>query len=341
MGILDKDTIRLAHGGGGSLTQELIQNLFLRYFDNEYLKKLNDSAILQSSFSQFALTTDSFVVSPLFFPGGDIGKLSVCGTVNDLCVSGSKPLYLSIGFIIEEGFSIKQLERIVSSIRKTTQEAGVLVVAGDTKVVERGKADGVFINTTGVGKFRDSQSVIRSRAKPGDLVIISGPIGSHGMAVITSRENFGFHTRIQSDVAPLHDLVKVMLQVTDEDEIHVMRDATRGGIATVLNEIAEQSRVSIELEVEKIPINEDVRGACEILGFDPLYIANEGVLVACVQEQYAQQVVKAMRKERYGQKSIIAGKVTKDNPGRVSLRTIIGSHRVLDMQTGEQLPRIC
>ncbi len=339
MSVLDRDTIRLAHGGGGSLTQELIQNLFLRYFDNEYLKKLNDSAILESSFSQFAFTTDSFVVSPLFFPGGDIGKLSVCGTVNDLCVSGAKPLYLSIGFIIEEGFSIKQLERIVSSIKETAQEAGVLVVAGDTKVVERGKADRVFINTTGIGGFKDSHSLIRSRAKPGDQVIISGPIGSHGMAVITSRPGFGFHTRIQSDVAPLQGLVNTMLKVTDE--IHVMRDATRGGVATVINEIADQSGVSIVLEEEKIPINEDVRGACEILGFDPLYTANEGVLVACVDKQYSQQVVKAMRKERYGKKSVIAGKVTADEPGRVSLRTIIGSHRVLDMQTGEQLPRIC
>lgn len=339
MNVLDNDTIRLAHGGGGSLTGQLIHELFLRYFDNEHLKKLNDSAILKSSFSQFAFTTDSFVVSPLFFPGGDIGKLSVCGTVNDLCVSGAKPLYLSVGCIIEEGFSIKELEKIVKSMKKTAQEAGVLVVTGDTKVVEHGKADGVFINTTGIGGIEKTLPVVEARAKPGDKVIISGPIGSHGMAVITSRENFGFNTRIKSDVAPLQGLVEAMLAVTDD--IHVMRDATRGGVATVFNEIAEQSGVSIVLEEEKIPINEDVRGACEILGFDPLYTANEGVLVACVEAEYAEQVVSAMKKQRYGKKSIVAGTVTQEEPGRVSLKTNIGSHRVLDMQTGEQLPRIC
>ncbi|MFO7889537.1 MAG: hydrogenase expression/formation protein HypE [bacterium] len=336
---MDKDTIRLAHGGGGSLTNQLIQNLFLHYFDNEYLEKLNDSAILNSSFSKFAFTTDSFVVSPLFFPGGDIGKLSVCGTVNDLCVSGAKPLYLSIGFIIEEGFSIKNLEKIVKSIKATAQKAGVLVVTGDTKVVEHGKADGVFINTTGIGEIQQSYPVIGARAKPGDKVIISGPVGSHGMSVITSRENFGFNTRIKSDVAPLHGLVEAMLGVTDE--IHVMRDATRGGVATVFNEIADQSGVSIVLDEEKIPVNEDVRGACEILGFDPLYIANEGVLVACVGAEYAEKVVNAMKKQQYGKKSIIIGNVDDDEPGKVSLKTTIGSHRVLDMQTGEQLPRIC
>jgi len=303
------------------------------------LKKLNDSAILQSSFSQFAFTTDSFVVSPLFFPGGDIGKLSVCGTVNDLCVSGAKPLYLSIGLIIEEGFSIKELERIVKSIKDTAQEAGVLVVTGDTKVVEHGKADGVFINTTGVGAIEKSIPVTGSRAQSGDKVIISGPIGSHGMSVITSRENFGFHSRIKSDVAPLNGLVNTMLEITEE--IHVMRDATRGGVATVLNEIADQSGVSIVLDEEKIPVNEDVRGACEILGFDPLYTANEGVLVACVGAEDAEELVKAMQKHPYGKKSSIAGSVKDDSPGRLSLKTTIGSHRVLDMQTGEQLPRIC
>ncbi len=339
MAVSDQNIIRLAHGGGGSLTNQLIKNLFLRYFDNEYLKKLNDSAILQSSFSQFAFTTDSFVVSPLFFPGGDIGKLSVCGTVNDLCVSGAKPRYLSIGIIIEEGFSIKELERIVKSVKDTAQEAGVMVVTGDTKVVEHGKADGVFINTTGVGAIEKSIPATRSRAKSGDKVIISGPIGSHGLSVITSRENFGFSTTIKSDVAPLNDLVDTMLEVTDE--IHVMRDATRGGVATVLNEIADQSGVSIVLEEEKIPVNEDVRGACEILGFDPLYIANEGVLVACVRSEDAEKLLKAMKKHRYGKKSSIAGSVSDDSPGRLSLKTIIGSHRVLDMQTGEQLPRIC
>jgi len=339
MAVSDKDIIRLAHGGGGSLTNQLIKDLFLRYFDNEYLKKLNDSAILQSSFSQFAFTTDSFVVSPLFFPGGDIGKLAVCGTVNDLCVAGARPRYLSIGVIIEEGFSIKELERIVKSIKNTAQEAGVMVVTGDTKVVEYGKADGVFINTTGVGEIEKPIPATRSRAKSGDKVIISGPIGSHGLSVITSRENFGFSTTIKSDVAPLNDLVETMLDVTDE--IHVMRDATRGGIATVLNEIADQSEVSIVLEEEKIPVNEDVRGACEILGFDPLYIANEGVLVACVKSEDAEKLLKAMKKHRYGKKSSIAGSVGDDSPGRLSLKTIIGSHRVLDMQTGEQLPRIC
>lgn len=300
---------------------------------------LNDSAILDVASSQISFTTDSFVVNPVFFPGGDIGKLAVCGTVNDICMTGAKPLYISAGFIIEEGFLFNKLESIVKSMKDAADEAGVIVVTGDTKVVEHGKADGVFINTSGVGELKKTMQVSKSRAKSGDKVIISGPLGSHGMSIVTTRENFGFQNRILSDVAPLNHLVETMLDVTTE--IHVMRDATRGGAATVLNEIADQSGVCIELDEEKIPVNEDVRGVCEILGFDPLYIANEGVLVACVSSEYADDVVSAMRKEKYGKDASVIGIVFDDSAKIVSLRTLIGSQRILDVQSGEQLPRIC
>jgi len=329
----------LAHGGGGRLSQDLIEDVFLPVFGNPYLTPLNDSAIVDIPASRLAFTTDSFVVDPIFFPGGDIGRLAICGSVNDISVVGAKPLFLSVGFIIEEGLLIEDLERIVRSAKQAADEAGVSVVTGDTKVVQRGHADRVFINTSGIGIVPEGTSTHKARAQIGDRIVVSGPVGRHGMAVVTSREGFGFKTRILSDVAPLNHLVEMMLSVTDQ--IHVMRDATRGGIATVLNEIAVQAGVSIELEEESIPITEEVKGACELLGFDPLYVANEGVLVASVVPEKAHQVVEKMQTCPVGKESRIIGTVTGSSKGKVVLRTLIGSHRIVSMLSGEQLPRIC
>jgi len=333
------EEIRLAHGGGGRFSQQLIEEVFLPILGNKYLNPLDDSAVLNVPASRLAFTTDSFTVDPIFFPGGDIGKLAVCGTVNDISMVGAKPLYLSVGFIIEEGFLISDLKLIVASIKKAAEEAGVIIVTGDTKVVQRGKADGVYINTSGIGILRDGVEVSASKAQIGDSIVVSGPLGYHGMAVVTSREDFGFRTKIKSDVAPLNHLVEKMLETTKN--IHAMRDATRGGVATVLNEIAAQSQVGIELEETKIPVGEEVRGACELLGFDPLYVANEGVLVAFVPSSEAKKIVDAMRKLSIGKKSAIIGRVVPEPAGKVILRTQIGSHRIVDMLSGEQLPRIC
>ena len=333
------EEIRLAHGGGGRLSHQLIEEVFLPVFGNAYLNPLNDSAVLDAPAGRLAFTTDSFVIHPIFFPGGDIGRLAVCGTVNDLAVAGAEPLYLSVGFIIEEGFPLEDLRGVVASIKATADEAGVLIVTGDTKVVERGSADGVFINTSGVGRIRKGIEISASGAKAGDAVILNGSIGRHGMAVITSREDYGFHTRIESDVAPLNGLVEAMVGVTEE--IHVMRDATRGGVATVLNEIASQSRVGILLDEERLPVSEAVMGACELLGFDPLYVANEGVMVAIVPQDQADDVVSAMRGTLYGKEARIVGRVMEEHPGRVVLDTRIGSRRIVDMLSGDQLPRIC
>ncbi|MFH1943152.1 MAG: hydrogenase expression/formation protein HypE [bacterium] len=333
------EEIRLAHGGGGRLSHDLIEEVFLPIFGNDYLNPLNDSAMFEVPSSRLAFTTDSYVVDPIFFPGGDIGRLAVCGTVNDLSVVGAKPLFLSVGLIIEEGFLIEDLKRIVRSAKSAADEAGVLIVTGDTKVVEHGNADGVFINTSGIGVLREGLSISGAGAKTGDCIVVNGPIGRHGMAVVTAREDFGFRTKIVSDVAPLNHLVSAMSAVTDR--IHVMRDATRGGIATVLNEIAKQSGVGIELDEETIPISEEVMGACELLGFDPLYVANEGVLVAFIHPDETEKVVNAMKKTLYGRGTTVIGRVAPGPKGKVVLRTRIGSHRIVDMLSGEQLPRIC
>ena len=312
---------------------------YVVFLGNEYLNKLDDSAVLDLPASRLAFTTDSFVVDPIFFPGGDIGRLAVCGTVNDLTMVGARPCYLSVGFIIEEGFRFRDLKRIVHSIKNTVEEAGVLIVTGDTKVVEKGHGDGVFINTSGIGIIPDDHHLSGSNVKVGDRVIINGSIGRHGMAVITSREGFGFQNQIQSDVAPLNLLVQSMFTVTDK--IHTLRDATRGGLATVLNEIAKQSNVAIELDEKVIPVQTDVRGACEILGFDPLYVANEGVLVAFVAPDFEHDMIKTMRKNTYGKNSTVIGKVIEEPKQKVILNTEIGSHRIVDLLSGEQLPRIC
>ncbi len=336
---MDFTHIQLAHGGGGELSHQLTRDVFLSQLSNTALDKLNDSAVLKSTDQNLAFTTDSFVVDPIFFPGGDIGRLAVCGTVNDLAMMGAVPRYLSIAFILEEGLPVDDLKSIVASIRKTADEAGVAIVTGDTKVVPRGHCDKVFINTAGIGFVRVDLPAAKSRAAAGDVIIVSGPLGSHGMAVMTSREELGFTSTILSDVAPLNHLVQSMLGASEN--IHVMRDATRGGLATVLNEIADQSSLGIEIDETAVPVNDDVRGGCELLGFDPLYVANEGVLVASLPEEEAEAVIEQMRQHEYGKHAAIIGRVSSSDRGRVVLQTAIGSRRILDMMSGEQLPRIC
>jgi hydrogenase expression/formation protein HypE len=335
----DEKRILLGHGSGGTLMRSLIEKLFLEEFRNPLLEPLNDQAVLSPVQGRLAFTTDSYVVDPLFFPGGDIGKLSVCGTINDLAVGGAEPLYLSASFIIEEGLTMGELERVVRSMAVAATGAGVQVVTGDTKVVERGKGDKLFINTAGVGVLRDSINLSPSLIEPGDVVLVSGTVGDHGIAIMTHREGIEMEVPIESDCAPLHLLVKDMLAATDG--IRAMRDATRGGIATVLNEFAESSSCALVIKEELIPVREAVKGACEILGFDPLYIANEGKLVAVVRKEEADKVLIAMRNNPFGRDAAVIGEVAKGPPGKLLLETSIGNMRILDMLSGEQLPRIC
>lgn len=331
--------IVLGHGSGGKLTAELIETVFLPAFRNDYLDRLDDQAVLDINGSRLAFTTDSFVVTPIFFPGGDIGRLAINGTVNDLAMSGARPLYLSVAFILEEGLPMDELQRVVDSMSAAAREARVLLVTGDTKVVDRGKGDKIFINTTGVGIVERPVRISADRARPGDRVIVSGFIGDHGMAIFSQRENLSFESDIVSDTAPLHDLVDGMLEVTGE--IHCLRDPTRGGVATTLNEIATRSGVGIEIDEAAIPVRESVRGACEILGLDPLYVANEGKLIAIVDPRYADDVVAKLRSMKYGGDARIIGKVVADHPPLVLMKTDIGGTRVLDLLWNEQLPRIC
>jgi hydrogenase expression/formation protein HypE len=333
-----KDKILLAHGSGGKLAHELVEKGFVKALANPILAKLDDSAVFDLS-GRLAFTTDSYVVSPIFFPGGDIGKLAVCGTVNDLAMSGARPLYLSLAFIIEEGLLQSELEQIVDSVQKTAREAGVEIITGDTKVVPRGGADKLFINTAGVGVIADGVNISGSNAKAGDKVILSGTIGDHGIAVISKREELSFATTLQSDCAPLGGLVAEMLNASPN--IHCLRDPTRGGLATSLNELARQSGVSIRIEEEKVPVREEVLAACEMLGFDPLYVANEGKLVAIVPPDDADKILKAMRKNRYGKEAAIIGEVGAEKPGRVVMKTALGASRIVEMLTGDLLPRIC
>jgi len=331
--------ILLAHGSGGKLSHELVKKLFLPVFDNQILNRLDDRAEIVASGVRLAFTTDSFVVNPPFFEGGDIGKLAVCGTVNDLAMGGAEPLYLSVGFILEEGFPIDLLEQIVVSMKKTSDEAGVKIVCGDTKVVEKGSADQIFINTSGIGIIPEGVDISGSRARPGDKILINGYIGDHGIAVMAERQGLKFREQVSSDCAPLNGLVKSMLEVSPD--IHVMRDPTRGGVATTLNEIASQSDAGIILYEGSIPVREQVQGACEILGFDPLYVANEGKVLAVVPPEIAEDVLEAMKKHPYGAESAIIGEVVEDHRGKVVLSTGIGGRRIVDMLVGEQLPRIC
>ena len=332
-------TIQLDQGSGGRATQELVGELFVKSLDNEYLRELNDSAVVTVPGGRIAMTTDSYVVDPVFFPGGNIGSLAVHGTVNDLAMRGAKPLYLTAGFILEEGLSRELLAQIVAAMAAAAREAGVLIVAGDTKVVPRGKADKIFINTAGVGIVPPGLEIGGQYARPGDAVLINGTLGDHGLAVLCKREGLAFESEIRSDSASLYGLVAGMIEVCPT--IHVLRDPTRGGVATTLNEIAQQSGVGIRLFEETLPIREDVAGACELLGLDPLYVANEGKVLACVPSASAAAVLDAMRSNPHGKEACQIGEVVATDVGRVFLRTRIGGHRLVDMLRGEQLPRIC
>ena len=329
--------VLLAHGSGGKLGHDLIDS-FLPLFDNELLKKLDDSAVFDVG-GRLAFTTDSYVVSPIFFPGGDIGKLAVCGTVNDLAMSGATPLYLSLSLIIEEGLPMADLRRVMTSVKKAAGEAGVEVITGDTKVVNQGSADKLFVNTSGVGVVPPGVDISGSRAKPGDSIILSGTIGDHGIAVMSQREGLEFSSTVDSDCAPLNMLVSDMLKVTDQ--IRCLRDPTRGGLASSLNELARQSGVGMKIEEEKIPVLEGVRAACELLGLDPLYVANEGKLVAIVPPASAGDLLDIMHKSPYGEQTVVIGEVVTEHPGRVVMKTSLGASRIVDMLVGELLPRIC
>ncbi len=333
------DRVLLAHGSGGELSRELVDLLFVKKFRNEFLDPLDDAAALEIGGSRLAFTTDSYVVTPLFFPGGDIGKLAVCGTVNDLSMSGARPLYLSAGFIIEEGFPISSLEKITASMQKTAAEAGVKIVTGDTKVVNRGGADGLFINTAGIGVIPEGVEISASHARPGDQVLLSGSIGDHGIAILSSREGLQFSTTLESDCAPLNSLVAAMIAASNK--IRCLRDPTRGGLSGTLNELARQSGVGIWVEEKRIPVKEEVRGACELLGFDPFILANEGKLVAVVAAEAAEPILREMKNHPLGQGAAMIGEVREDPHGKVILRTPIGSTRIMDMLVGEPLPRIC
>ncbi len=332
------DRILLTHGSGGSLARELVEKSFLKVLNNPLLARLDDSAVFDFS-GTLAFTTDSHVVSPIFFPGGDIGRLAVCGTVNDLAMSGARPLYLSLALIIEEGLAMSDLDRVVASIQRAAEEAEVKIITGDTKVVSRGSADGLFINTAGIGVVPEGVNISGSNAKSGDKVILSGNIGDHSIAVLSKREGLSFATTLESDCAPLGSLVAEMIAVSSS--IRCLRDPTRGGLAATLNEIAGQSAVGIRIEEEKIPVREEVLGACEMLGLDPLYLANEGKLVAVVPERDAEVVLKAMRANCYGKEAAIVGEVLSENPGRVVMKTGLGTSRIIDMLVGDPLPRIC
>jgi hydrogenase expression/formation protein HypE len=333
------DRILLAHGSGGELSHELVTSLFVKAFHNPFLDPLDDGAILEVARERLAFTTDSYVVTPIFFPGGDIGRLAVCGTVNDLSMSGARPLFLSAGFIIEEGFPLSSLQTIVASMQRTAGEAAVKIVTGDTKVVNRGGADGIFINTAGIGLIPGGVEISGSLARPGDRVLLSGSIGDHAVAILSSREGLQFSTTLQSDCAPLNGLVADMLEVSKE--IRCLRDPTRGGLSSTLNELARQSGVGIWVEEDRIPVKEEVQGACELLGFDPLILANEGKLVAIVAADAAERILRRMRTHPQGRDAVIIGEVREEPKGKVILRTRIGSARIMDMMVGEPLPRIC
>ncbi len=332
-------TIVMGHGAGGKMMNDLIRHLFAAEFKNDLLGQLADSTVIEVGSSRLAFTTDSFVVDPLFFPGGDIGELAVNGTVNDLAMSGAKPLYLSAGFILEEGLPMETLGRISASMARACKAAGVQIATGDTKVVNKGHGDGIYINTSGIGIIPSDLNIAPTNARPGDAVILSGTMGDHGIAIMSVREGLKFQTEIKSDTAPLNGLVDVMLDVAKE--IHCFRDATRGGLAAVLNELADASKVGIEFEETKVPVRSEVSAACEMLGLDPLFIANEGKLVAIVPEKYSENILRAMRNHPFGKDATIVGKVVKEHAGMVIAKTAIGGSRVVDLPAGELLPRIC
>jgi hydrogenase expression/formation protein HypE len=334
------EKIVLGHGSGGKMSYDLIRQVFMPFLSNPILAAGDDAGIFSLTPSlKLAFSTDAHVVFPLFFPGGDIGRLAVCGTVNDVAMMGAQPLFLSVSFILEEGFPVDQLGKIAASMQAAAAEAGIQIAAGDTKVVQKGKADGVYISTSGLGLVITRQEISGHQARPGDKILVSGSMGDHGIAILAARGELGFSTTLQSDVAPLNHLVQDMIAASDK--IHVLRDPTRGGLATTLNEIAQQSQVGMVLEATRIPVNTAVNAACEMLGFDPLYIANEGKLVAIVALEDAERLLLAMQQSTYGKDAAIIGEVTAKPSGRVLLKTPLGTTRVLEMLSGELLPRIC
>lgn len=337
-----KDQVLLGHGSGGKLSAELIRDIFLPAFGNPILARLDDQAIVNVNGQRLAFTTDSFVVKPLIFPGGDIGSLAVHGTVNDLAMGGAQPLFLSAAFIIEEGLSMDILRQVVASLHQAAVAAGVEVVTGDTKVVEKGSGDGLFINTTGLGLVPEGVALSANQARPGDRILLSGPLGEHGIAILAKREGLEFECPVESDSAALHTLVASMLAArTGSQAIRCLRDPTRGGLSSALNEIAAQSRVGMEIDERAIPVREEVKGACELLGLDPLYVANEGKLIAIVEPGAAGPILSAMRHHPLGRQSRIIGTVNDASPGLVTMRTVFGTTRIVDMLAGDQLPRIC
>ena len=334
-----EDYILLGHGNGGKLTADLIQTCFLPYFKDPVLNTLNDQALVEIENHRIAFTTDSFVVDPLFFPGGDIGKLAVCGTVNDLAVGGAVPRYLSVGFIIEENFPLEDLKKIARSLSSAADQAQVRIVTADTKVVEKGACDKLFINTSGIGVIDKGIDFGSHRVAEGDAIILSGDIGDHGIAILSSRKGIAFETSVTSDCAPLNLLVHDMLPYAPS--IHAMRDPTRGGLGTILNEIAQQSGFGITVYEDALPLKEEVRGICELLGLDPLYLANEGKLIACVHPDGAEELLSAMKKNPLGKDACIIGHVAKESPKKVVMETRVGGSRFIDMLVAEDLPRIC
>ena len=341
MPFADPDTVLLAHGGGGSLMHRLIERVFLPHFNNKWLAAQHDGAVidLPGAGRRIAFTTDSYVVHPLFFPGGDIGDLAVNGTVNDLAMCGARPLYLSAGFILEEGLAMEALKRIADSMQKAAQVAGVELVTGDTKVVDRGKGDGLFINTAGIGIIETPLTISPLSIQPGDGILVSGDVGRHGIAIMAVREGLSFETAIESDTASVAQAVLNMLAAGIQ--VHCLRDATRGGLASILVEIAQASHRDIAIEENAIPVREDVRGACEILGLDPLYVANEGCFAAFVAEPDIPRALEILRRDPRGKEAAVIGQVGKGNSGLVTMKGAIGVPRILDQLSGEQLPRIC
>ncbi len=333
--------ISLGHGSGGRLMHSLIRDLFVKYFDNPFLAQQSDSAVLDLSPGKTAFTTDSYVIDPVFFPGGDIGKLAVCGTANDLAVAGATPRYITAAFIIEEGLPMEELERIVASMAEEAKNAGILVVTGDTKVVNKGQCDKIFINTAGIGQLETAQAHIGTgkNMEAGDKIILNGPIAQHGMAIMAVR-NFGnFNTNIQSDCGCLNHMIREVLDTGAR--VRFMRDATRGGLATVMCEMAAQRGFGVEVSEEDVPVDDNVRGMCELLGFDPFYVANEGKLVMAVHPEDADQVIRTMKNNPLGRDAAVIGELTREHPGKAVLQTAIGGKRIMDMLAGEQLPRIC
>ncbi|ABB24313.1 hydrogenase expression/formation protein HypE [Pelodictyon luteolum] len=337
--LMQHETVQMAHGAGGRLSQELMQRVFMPHIQNAFLDILDDQAKLDLPPGKIAFTTDTYVVSPVFFPGGNIGELAINGTVNDLSVGGATPLYISTGFVLEEGLPLTELEAIVRSMAAAARRAGVMIVTGDTKVVGRGQCDRIFINTSGIGLIRNNTALSCRNLQLGDAVILSGTVGDHGMAIMTSREGLSFHSRITSDSAPLNAMIAAILD--EVPSIHAMRDPTRGGVAATLNELASSSSVGIEIDEAAIPVKDDVRGAAELLGIDPLHVANEGKLVLVVAAHDAVKVLAVMRSSEQGRDAALIGRIVEEHPCMVVMQTALGSRRIIDLPPGEQLPRIC